>query len=367
MQILMSPVEAEGTAGGFVSGSGASGAATPSTSGTSGLGMTAGAAALGAGAGAGLAAALPQTHLTQGAARGATDIEATPGVSAPGSSSSTITAQDTRQSNDRTTSLASVTAIRGGTEGERHATSVGSSPLAGEPITTGEGVRAGLASQGEGVLAGQASAARDIPGEAIKSQPSTAATGTAAIGATVAGGVPTSDVSHTAQTKSLTPGTVEEGVGHPSTRGAEGTTRQPGTYPAANHGAATTTATAAYHEPVSPASTNSPLTPKSPATKIKDDSAIAEHNGNGNGNGHHQPETSHRRTGSTASTGSNGGKKVGFLKKLKGEIKVISGKIGHDNEKVEEGERIKHGGESARCGYVVAWDNCTDCVAEATA
>lgn len=325
--------------------------------------MTAGAAALGAGAGAGLAAALPQTHLTQGAARGATDIEATPGVSAPGSSSSTITAQDTRQSNDRTTSLASVTAIRGGTEGERHATSVGSSPLAGIPITTGEGVRAGLASQGEGVLAAQASAARDVPGAALKSQSSTLATGAPV----AAAGVPTGDISHTAQTKSLTPGTVEEGVGHPSTRGAEGTTRQPGTYPAADHGAPTTTAAAAAHEPISPASTNSPLTPKSPATKIKDDSAIAEHNGNGNGNGHHQPETSHRRTGSTASTGSNGGKKVGFLKKLKGEIKVISGKIGHDNEKVEEGERIKHGGESARGGSAVAWGNRTDSLAEATA
>jgi hypothetical protein len=58
---------------------------------------------------------------------------------------------------------------------------------------------------------------------------------------------------------------------------------------------------------------------------------------------------------------------VGFLKKLKGEIKVISGKIGHDNEKVEEGERIKHGGESARGGSAVAWGHRTDSLAEATA
>jgi hypothetical protein len=58
---------------------------------------------------------------------------------------------------------------------------------------------------------------------------------------------------------------------------------------------------------------------------------------------------------------------VGFLKKLKGEIKVISGKIGHDNEKVEEGERIKHGGESAGRGSVAAWNNRADGVAEATA
>jgi hypothetical protein len=34
------------------------------------------------------------------------------------------------------------------------------------------------------------------------------------------------------------------------------------------------------------------------------------------------------------------------MSKLKGEMKVISGKIGGDEAKVQAGERMKHGGES---------------------
>lgn len=55
-------------------------------------------------------------------------------------------------------------------------------------------------------------------------------------------------------------------------------------------------------------------------------------------------DKSHRRASSTSS---NGKKKVGFMNKLKGEMKVISGKIGGDEAKVAEGEKIKHGGELA--------------------
>lgn len=54
-------------------------------------------------------------------------------------------------------------------------------------------------------------------------------------------------------------------------------------------------------------------------------------------------DKSHRRGSSTSS---NGKKKVGFMNKLKGEMKVISGKIGGDEAKVVEGEKIKHGGGS---------------------
>jgi hypothetical protein len=50
----------------------------------------------------------------------------------------------------------------------------------------------------------------------------------------------------------------------------------------------------------------------------------------------------HRRTGSASS---NGKKKAGFMNKLKGEMKVISGKIGGDEAKVQAGERLKHGGK----------------------
>jgi hypothetical protein len=53
-------------------------------------------------------------------------------------------------------------------------------------------------------------------------------------------------------------------------------------------------------------------------------------------------DASHRRTSSNSS---NGKKKAGFMNKLKGEIKVISGKIGGDEAKVQAGERLKHGGE----------------------
>jgi len=65
-------------------------------------------------------------------------------------------------------------------------------------------------------------------------------------------------------------------------------------------------------------------------------------------NGHASPvsktaasDASHRRTSSNSS---NGKKKAGFMSKLKGEMKVISGKLGGDEAKVQAGERMKHGG-----------------------
>lgn len=54
-------------------------------------------------------------------------------------------------------------------------------------------------------------------------------------------------------------------------------------------------------------------------------------------------DKNHRRGSSTSS---NGKKKVGFMNKLKGEMKVISGKIGGDEAKVAQGEKLKHGGGS---------------------
>lgn len=53
----------------------------------------------------------------------------------------------------------------------------------------------------------------------------------------------------------------------------------------------------------------------------------------------------HQRTVSTSSTGSGSPrrKKVGFFDKVRGEAKVIVGKIEHKKEKVEEGKRILHG------------------------
>ena len=40
------------------------------------------------------------------------------------------------------------------------------------------------------------------------------------------------------------------------------------------------------------------------------------------------------------STDSKGEKKPGFMSKLKGEVKVISGKLGHNEAKIEEGRRM---------------------------
>jgi hypothetical protein len=51
--------------------------------------------------------------------------------------------------------------------------------------------------------------------------------------------------------------------------------------------------------------------------------------------------TGHSRTNSKSSAGS--GRKVGFMSKLKGEIKVLSGKLKHDDKMVAEGERMKQG------------------------
>lgn len=50
----------------------------------------------------------------------------------------------------------------------------------------------------------------------------------------------------------------------------------------------------------------------------------------------------HTRSDSKSSTGS-ARRKVGFMSKIKGEMKVISGKLKHDNKMVAEGERMKQG------------------------
>ncbi|KAK8853082.1 hypothetical protein IAR55_003783 [Kwoniella newhampshirensis] len=192
----------------------------------------------------GLAPALPATVLGLGAARGATDLETAPvasdTASTPASadsapivdSSSTTTdhessplatvpetasattiteakpstlspgsqVPETRHANDRTTSTASVTAIRHGHEG----TGFRGSPLVEE---------SNLSSSGS-VSDGQRS--------------TTAGTGS----------------SHTT---SLTPGKEHEGIGHPATRAVEGATREPGSYPTPEH-ARDPSAASALHE-----------------------------------------------------------------------------------------------------------------------
>jgi len=270
----------------------------------------------------GLAAPLPATILGLGAAYGATDLKKTSGVSedtaapsAPHTAASEVTStaldsssgissaassstaattlpqeSSVRQPNDRTESLASVTAIRHGHTGNRdHRSEV--SPLA-------------------------TSALEEVPSHGQQS--------------TTRGTGPN-------HTTSLTPGEANGGIGHPETRDKEGTSRQPGSYPAVQHDGdkpehhghssdgetAATASTAASapstkSEEVKPSTTTgdaatSPSTTKtesathsntpiSPARKSMEKQSA---------NGH---DSAHGRKGST---GSGSGKKVGFMKKLK--------------------------------------------------
>jgi len=180
----------------------------------------------------GLAAALPSTFLGQGADHGATNGKNKLGIkeysgppsssfatssgpesnSLPGINESSATtpvslspssagAPDTRYSNDRTTSSASVTAIRGGTEGSRP------SPLAAQPVTVGS----------------TDSSAGNVVTTEQKS--------------TTAGTGPN-------HTTSLSPGDEKDAVGHPSTMGMSGTSREPGSYPIADRGSSKTAASA---------------------------------------------------------------------------------------------------------------------------
>jgi hypothetical protein len=49
----------------------------------------------------------------------------------------------------------------------------------------------------------------------------------------------------------------------------------------------------------------------------------------------------------TASGGSSPTKKSGFMDKLKGEVSIITGKLSHNEGKIEKGVRLKSGDRSA--------------------
>ena len=92
--------------------------------------------------------------------------------------------------------------------------------------------------------------------------------------------------------------------------------------------------------PATPSKTNESAIADSPASKT---SPVAAKSTNGQSPVSKTAASSagHGRTDSGSSTK----KKAGFMSKLKGEMKVISGKIGGDEAKVKAGERMKHGGE----------------------
>ncbi|ORX40752.1 hypothetical protein BD324DRAFT_18808 [Kockovaella imperatae] len=206
--------------------------------------------------------------------------------------------------------MASVTAISRGHEGVRHSTT--SSPLANDANVSGPNDNSLATGAAEG--AGVAGA--------------TALVGSLAL-------------------KDSAPGRHEDGVGHPSTRAPE-TTREPGSYPKADlsgeadhdHKPSTMTST----ESKNATSTASAAGGLGPAGTVAPDSDRAQTQ---------TPTTTSNQSHTTAghdgkrrtSSGGSSKKKVGFMSKLKGEIKVISGKLDHDKEKVEAGKRMIHGGE----------------------
>ena len=90
--------------------------------------------------------------------------------------------------------------------------------------------------------------------------------------------------------------------------------------------------------PATPSKTTGSAIADSPATKS---SPLAAKSSGQSPVGKTSASASHDRTAS----GSSPKKKAGFMSKLKGEMKVISGKIGGDEAKVKAGEKMKHGGE----------------------
>lgn len=308
-----------------------------------------------------MAPALPATVLGAGAAKGATDLEVaglSPSTSQTTGDAATLSSINTESSStsvetgnlsptrhaaDRTNSAASITAIRGGHEGAKP------SPLAHSTLATDASTASvpEVEEKDNGVSNSTAGAL-------------SAATGGAVAGAAiVTGQKSTTRGTGDEHTTSLTPGDETAGVGHPDSRGQNGTSREPGTYPKANHdGPATgldekaakpSVITTANHgkeekteQPSAPAGDGRVVAPK-----IEE---IEDHPGKvgttiGAATGGQSPTSGkgHNRTGSTDSSGK---KKVGFMSKLKGEIKVIGGKIQHDEKKIAEGEKLKHGGES---------------------
>ena len=252
-----------------------------------------------------LAAALPATALGAGAAHGATDLHTGSGVDGANSTLAPPGAPGSRFTTDRSTSAASITAIRRGHEGNVSSPLSSAKPIFGSETAT---------STGKATSAGVAAAAASIGQKST-----TRGTGPE-------------------HTTSLTPGKEHEGVGHPATRGVDGASREPGSYPAPKHDAdpstnqtATATTTTTPHPTaggISGINTGSTSTHDSPVSHT---AATA----------HDQKDAGHRRTSSTSS---NGKKKVGLMNKLKGEMKVIEGKIQNDEKKVQQGEKMKHGG-----------------------
>ncbi|WVW85977.1 hypothetical protein I302_108015 [Kwoniella bestiolae CBS 10118] len=145
----------------------------------------------------------PATAAATGNSGGIDSTSTSPTGSTGGSSP--LAVPETRHGNERTNSSASVTAIRHGHEGSVSKIS----PLANDGITVPEH--------------------EELDTSSIGGQKST---------------TPGTGPSHTT---SLTPGNEHEGIGHPSTRGLEGTEREPGSYPKHDHtaAAAATPATAA--------------------------------------------------------------------------------------------------------------------------
>ena len=93
------------------------------------------------------------------------------------------------------------------------------------------------------------------------------------------------------------------------------------------------------------------LHPYIPVTPPGNGTSNGTSNGNGASPNHHDTSPSsslrdkhgHHRASTTSFGSGSGRKKVGFFDKVRGEAKVIVGKIEHKKDKVEAGRRILHG------------------------
>ncbi|TFK40159.1 hypothetical protein BDQ12DRAFT_664666 [Crucibulum laeve] len=91
--------------------------------------------------------------------------------------------------------------------------------------------------------------------------------------------------------------------------------------------------TGAYDSHSTVTGSGADISPKGSSTKIVDDGRTSSDSKSSSG-------LSRKKTPSPRRVGADGAHKPGFMDKLKGEVKVISGKLGHNEQKVEEGKKM---------------------------
>jgi hypothetical protein len=99
-----------------------------------------------------------------------------------------------------------------------------------------------------------------------------------------------------------------------------------------------TTATLGHGSPLAATNTTSNIPTHADASAAAEDHATGAHALSGSRT--RSPDASSHAKSESTSSSSSTGKKPSLLSKMKGEMKVLSGKIGHNEEKIEEGRRM---------------------------